>query len=355
MTNSNSIKINGNNLEISGFKLVNANVAATFQNELDNGGNLETFLENVITIGTTTLGAAKAGAGVERIKDSLDSAERVITRNVQHIDQQLAASATKLNQEFTGIITALTGENSPLSNQVGSLLVEFATQIENLTAKDDSPIGAGIKQQINAMATKLLADFTTQSTAQKTELQRLLNPNNEGSPFAVFSSQLGDLQTAVKSLNDSLVAKQAAELEGKKGTAKGRSFEKAVMEVIAEIATGSGDDAEQTGDDIGLYDKMGDGVIVLREGTTRVARVAVEAKNKKMTIAAWQKEAAGALKNRDAHGFIGICKSIDQMPTKAQLVSLDDFGQQLVVCFDPDSSQPREFGVSSSQDAHFDD
>jgi len=65
------------------------------------------------------------------------------------------------------------------------------------------------------MASRLLADFTAQSAAQKTELQKLLNPSNEGSPFAVFANQLEALQISVRTINDSLVSKQAAEIEGK--------------------------------------------------------------------------------------------------------------------------------------------
>ncbi len=343
MTEKSEVKISGSTLEIKNFKFANPAVAATFQNELDNGGDLVKFLENVIAIGTTTLGAANAGAGVVRIQDSLENTESVIKKNVKHIEDQLQGSAKKLNEDFQKIIESLTGDESPLASQVSELLESFTEQIEGLTASEDSPIRAGIKKQISDMASRLLADFTAQSAAQKTELQKLLNPSNEGSPFAVFANQLEALQISVRTINDSLVSKQAAEIEGKKGTAKGRTFEKAVLDVIASIATGSGDDAEHTGDDEGLYDKMGDGVVVLREGTARVARVAVEAKNKKMTMAAWQKEASGAMKNRDAHGFIGVCKSIDQMPNKTQLVALDDFGQQLVVCFDPDSDQPKEF------------
>lgn len=343
MSEQSVVRITGTSIEIKNFKFSNPVVAATFQNEMDNGGDLVTFLENVIAIGTTTLGAANAGAGVVRIQDSLDNTESVIKKNTKQIEDQLQNSAKKLNEDFQKIIEGLTGDESPLAVQVAELLEGFTAQIEGLTASEDSPIRAGIKKQITDMATKLLADFTNQSAAQKNELQKLLNPTHEGSPFAVFASQLESVQSSIKAINDTLVSSRAAEIEGKKGTAKGRTFEKAVLEVISSIATGSGDDAEHTGDDEGLYDKMGDGVVVLREGTARVARVAVEAKNKKMTMAAWQKEATGAMKNRNAHGFIGVCKSIDQMPNKTQLVALDDFGQQLVVCYDPDSDQPKEF------------
>lgn len=343
-TNQNpSVTVSGNNLEIHKFSVTDGSIASIFRNAEDNGEDLSVFLANVITIGTKTLGAANAGVGVERLKDIIEAARAAMEQNSKKFDEDLVKSTTKMNDEVAKTIEKLTGEESPLALQVNELLENFAEQIEGLTADEDSPITAGIKKQILEMSQKLIGDFTTQSNLQKTELQRLLNPSNEGSPFAVFSAQLQNVETAVKGLNDALVAKTAAEIEGKKGTAKGRTFEKAVADIVSAIATGSGDDAEHTGDDLGLYDKMGDAVITLRQGLTQVARVAVEAKNKKLTIKAWQKEAAGSMKNRDAHGFIGVAKSIDQMPGGAQLVALDDMGRQLVVCFDPESNQPTEF------------
>jgi hypothetical protein len=340
---SKQISINGNTMKITDFTLNDAGVAAVFRNAEDNGEDLATFLENVISIGTKTLGAANAGAGVERLKDIIEAAKETMEQNSKKFDEDLVKSTTKLNEAVSSTIEKLTGEESPLATQVNELLENFAEQIEGLTADEDSPIRAGIKKQILDMSQKLLADFTSQSNLQKTELQKLLNPANEGSPFAVFSAQLQKVETAVKDLNDSMVAKTAAEIEGKKGTAKGRTFEKAVADIVSSIATGSGDDAEHTGDDLGLYDKMGDVVVTLRQGLTPVSRVAVEAKNKKLTIKAWQKEAAGSMKNRDAHGFIGVAKTIDQMPGGVQLVALDDMGRQLVVCFDPEANQSTEF------------
>jgi hypothetical protein len=339
----NSIKLDGTVIVITNFRITDPAITAVFRNAEDNGTNLETYLENVIAIGTKTLGAASAGAGVERLKDVIDSAQTAMEKNSQKLGEDVVKSTEKLNEEVTKTIEKLTGQESPLAVQVNALLENFATQIESLTADEESPISAGIKKQISEMSARLITDFNAQSALQKTELQRLLNPSNEGSPFAVFSEQLKNVDTSVRALNDALVSRAAAEIEGKKGTAKGRTFEKAVAEIIASIAIGSGDDAEHTGDIEGLYDKMGDVVVTLRQGMKQVTRLAVEAKNKKMTIAAWQKEASGSMKNRDALGFIGVAKSLDQMPGGSQLVPLDDLGRQLVVCFDPDSDQPTAF------------
>jgi len=146
MTEKSEVKISGSTLEIKNFKFANPAVAATFQNELDNGGDLAKFLENVIAIGTTTLGAANAGAGVVRIQDSLENTESVIKKNVKHIEDQLQGSAKKLNEDFQKIIESLTGDESPLASQVSELLESFTEQIEGLTASEDSPIRAGIKK-----------------------------------------------------------------------------------------------------------------------------------------------------------------------------------------------------------------
>jgi hypothetical protein len=84
-TEKSSIKLNGTSIEITNFTITDSTVVSVFKNEEDNGTNLSTYLENVISIGTKTLGLASAGAGVERLKDSITAAQDAIAGNVKNV------------------------------------------------------------------------------------------------------------------------------------------------------------------------------------------------------------------------------------------------------------------------------
>ena len=321
----------GSSVEVKSFSITDEKVVSAFKIEKAEGRSTAAYLENIIAVGSQVVGIANAGAGIEKLSDGIAQTEK-----------SMATATKKFNDEIAKKLEELTGEDSPLSLQVSSIISEFAEQIEGLTADENSPIREGIKKQMTDMATAIKDDFARQYGLQKDELIRRLNPDAEGSPFAVFGHEISQMRESIAGITLTLSENRGKELEKKKGTDKGRTFEKAVMEVVAAIATGSGDDAEHTGDVPGLSGKMGDGVITLKSGLKRIARVVVEAKDKKLTEAAWHKEAEGSMKNRNAVGFLGVCKNLGDMPNSQRLIALDDAGQQLVVCFNPDGNESTE-------------
>jgi hypothetical protein len=330
-TNKDQDIVIGASVEVKSFSITDEKVISAFKIEKAEGRSTSAYLENIIAVGSQVVGIANAGAGIEKLSDGIAQTEK-----------SMASASKKFNDEIAKKLEELTGEDSPLSLQVSSIIAEFAEQIEGLTADENSPIREGIKKQMTDMATAIKDDFARQYGLQKDELIRRLNPDAEGSPFAVFGHEISQMRESISGIILTLSENRGKELEKKKGTDKGRTFEKAVMEVVAVIATGSGDDAEHTGDVPGLSGKMGDGVITVKSGLKRIARVVVEAKDKKLTEAAWHKEAEGSMRNRDAVGFLGVCKNLDDMPNSQRLIALDDAGQQLVVCFNPDGNESTE-------------
>ncbi len=321
----------GSAVEIKAFTITDEKVVSAFKIENAEGRSVATFLENIIAVGTQVVGIANAGAGIEKLNDGISQTEKSIT-----------AASKRFTDDLAVKLEELTGEESVLAIKVTGIIEEFAAQIEGLTADENSPIREGIKKQMTDMATAIKDDFARQYGLQKEEIIRRLNPEAEGSPFAIFNRQITEMRAELTGITGTLAENKGKEIESKKGTDKGRTFEKAVMDVVAAIASGSGDDAEHTGDVPGLSGKMGDGVVTAKSGLKRVARIAVEAKDKRLTEAAWHKEAQGSMKNRDAVGFLGVCKHLEDMPNKQRLIALDDMGQQLVVCFNPDGSDSTE-------------
>lgn len=335
MTNP-EIKVTGTSLEISNFKLNDPAVAAVFKNEEDNGGNLVTYLENVIAIGTKTLGAASANVGVERLKDSINSAQETIDKNVKKMDEDLAASTKKVSEEFTAIITKLTGDESPLANQVTELLENFTEQIEGLTADEDSPIRAGIKKQIDDMAKKLVDDVVRQNKSQKEELAKLIDPSDPTSPLRALSDQVKEITKALNDVKEELKTEVALGEVIDMAPIGGGVYEEVAVAAVQRIASWAGDDCVATGDITGAVprSKKGDGVVDIKVGANVHARIVLEAKNSPLSKKDWEAEMIGSKENRKATGFIGLCKHLEHMPNASRLLILDS--QSIVVAYDPD-------------------
>ena len=326
-------KVNvGSNVRIERFEITDEKVVQAFKSVLADGGSAEKYLTDIIAVGSQIVGIANAGAGVEKLSEGIASTERALENATQKVKEDLIQS-----------IDNVTGEKSPLAAKLAVLVEDFARELEGLTVNEESPIRQGIKRQISDMSTQLFDDFARQQKSAREDILSKLNPEAEGSPFAIFGHEITELKNGIGALATALTANKAKELEAKKGTDKGRTFERRVMDVVTVIASGSGDDAEHTGDITGLTGKMGDGVVTVRAGLKRAARLVIEAKDKKLTEAKWHSEASGSMKNREAIGFLGVCKNLEDMPNKQRLFALDNLGLQLVVNFDPDEPGDHDF------------
>jgi hypothetical protein len=81
--------------------------------------------------------------------------------------------------------------------------------------------------------------------------------------------------------------------------------------------------------------KAGDGVVSLKPNGDKVkARIVLEAKNTALNNSQWQEEIANGKANRDATGFIGFCKYVDDMPNKNRIMIVDR--QTMILAFDPE-------------------
>jgi hypothetical protein len=69
------------------------------------------------------------------------------------------------------------------------------------------------------------------------------------------------------------------------------------------------------------------------------ARIVVETKNSKLSKKEWLKEIEDGKANRDASGFIGFCKNINDMPNKNRVMIFDR--QTILVAYDPETEDPQ--------------
>jgi hypothetical protein len=177
-------------------------------------------------------------------------------------------------------------------------------------------------------------------------MAKLLNPDEATSPLRVLATQSESqnkvLIEAISRVQTTLDVKKGKAIESQRGHLKGNDYEADAMAVVKAIAIASNDEAEGTGSNPDATgSKKGDGVIGLREGLVVKAKIVAEAKDRKdMNRKYWLNEADAARKTRGAIGFLGLCKSIDNMPGGQRIMALDQTGQAIVMAFDPSEDDP---------------
>lgn len=137
------------------------------------------------------------------------------------------------------------------------------------------------------------------------KLATLLDPTRLGSPLHQFREEVASGFKAIEVQIASLQAAQSARAEERsKSAAKGGDFEDLLEAMLGDIARGTGDTIDRTGDEAGdtLRSKKGDFVVTLNADVTRGAelRLVVEAKDRAMSGRQMREELREAKTNRSA-------------------------------------------------------
>ena len=137
------------------------------------------------------------------------------------------------------------------------------------------------------------------------KLATLLDPTRLGSPLHQFREEVASGFKAIEVQIASLQAAQSARAEERsKSAAKGGDFEDLLEAMLGDIARGTGDTIDRTGDEAGdtLRSKKGDFVLTLNADVTRGAelRLVVEAKDRAMSGRQMREELREAKTNRSA-------------------------------------------------------
>jgi hypothetical protein len=173
------------------------------------------------------------------------------------------------------------------------------------------------------------------------QLARLLDPTREGSPLHQFRNEVtGEFRTLGERLAALEAGEKARAEERAKGTAKGGDFEDALEARLGELARANGDLLERTGADAGdhLRSKKGDFVLGIDPGRTRGVdlRVAIEAKDRSISLRRFSAELAEAKENRRAAIALAVFTPHSAPPGVAPLTVI---GSDVYCVFDPESDE----------------
>jgi hypothetical protein len=173
------------------------------------------------------------------------------------------------------------------------------------------------------------------------QLARLLDPTREGSPLHQFRNEVtGEFRNLGERLTALEAGEKARAEERAKGTAKGGDFEDALEARLGELARATGDLLERTGADAGdhLRSKKGDFVLGIDPGRTRGVdlRVAIEAKDRSISLRRFSAELAEAKENRRAAIALAVFTPHSAPPGVAPLTVI---GSDVYCVFDPESDE----------------
>jgi hypothetical protein len=325
------VTLAGDRLRVDALTIDDACAVNLARERAEAGEDLAALVRDAVEIGARVLDREQAAANTEYVKAEFE-------RQAREVEQQFAERAQSVSGELAQRIEAAFGAEAGL---VPKLLERHFGEAS----------ASAVQHQVKALVDDLL-------TRHREALAKQFTSADASNPLAQFQqSAVGAIKQASDSqqqhllaMNQTIVAlkaevaalkaerekEEAVAEEAERGTAKGRTYEEAVADAIAEIAHRRGDCAERVGDTAEGGGKKGDVVVDLeaQAGPPR-GRIAFEVKTGRLS----QPEAVRVLDasraQRSAAFAVLVVPSEDKLPAK--LPALQELhGDKLVVTFDPD-------------------
>src|SRR5487761_1930126 len=320
-----SVEVESSRVLIRDHVITEIGVVAEFAAAADAGKNPDEFLNQLLHLGAEIVALGSSTASADKIESSIGSARTVIQEATRGLEDSIA-------KQVAGFVA----QDGKLVSGINSIMDGFRNQLERLTADEDSPIRAAVIKSLAEARQKIEADLVKQAEQQRRELATMLDPKDPTSPLRSLSDKLDRLHDVVDKVREGQTREIAVTAALETGVFGGVDYEDVAVEALQRVAAAAGDDCEATGAVPGRIprNKKGDAVVDVKVGTVVYSRLVMEAKNKKLTKAAWEEERDGSKDNRGASGFIGLCKHLDDMPNGSRFMVLDS--TSIVLAFDPD-------------------
>jgi hypothetical protein len=276
------------------------------------------------------------------VTDAIEIGARVLDRehaaaNTEFVKTEFTDQARKVAEYFAGKVDEVFG---PEGRQ--------AKELEKLFSDGSS---ASVQNRVREMLNDTLAK-------SREDLVRQFSSEGDRNPLAQFQAttvrelriaresreraeqalqeKLAELQRELQALRDEKEKLEELEAERERGTAKGRSFEEEVADMVDALAVAQGDDAEAVGDQPGAGGKTGDVLVSIDacNGPAR-GRIVFEAKDRRLSKPGALAELDRALEQRSADFAVLVVPTEAEVPAK--LHTLREYnGDKLVVALDPD-------------------
>lgn len=319
-----TVEICESTVVIHDIEIREVNIVAAFHAAFDAGRDPDDFLRLLIELGTQVATLGFNSAGAEKIEASIEQARQSIKDVAESVE------STVIKQ-----VAQLTSQDGALAKGVNEALAKLLTDIDDMTAGEESPIRTAVVKSLHETQQKIQQDIAHQVKQQQSALAAMLDPDEPTSPLRGLVIRLDALKSGMEEIRLSQATNVAVVGALEPGVVGGVIYEDLAMSMAQQIAAVAGDDCELTGNVTGRVprSKMGDAVSRLKVGSNVHAAIVFEAKNKRLTTKDWTDECKGAKENRGATGFIGLCKHIEDMPTASRIFIMRP--NEIVLAYDP--------------------
>jgi hypothetical protein len=335
-----SVEIRGDAIVIDNLVVEDRTLVELAERRLEREISALETVTDALEIGARVLDREATGAEVDAVRREL---ERVSAEAEHSFSERARVIAEGLEKQFERFLGE---EGGAMSKILDAHADEFA---ELVAANFGGDRSTAVQHQVKEIVAKVMND-------SRADLLRQFSAEDGHNPLADFKAsvvrevkrsgesqeklieKIVNLEGEVKRLRDAREAAAELAAEREKGTSKGRAFEQHAFELVEAMAAARGDVAHHVGDERSASGgKKGDIVVEIDAATGPAkARLAIEAKDEKLSKnRAWETLDA-ALRERDAGFAILVVASEEKVPSGRE--PLHEYeGNKMIVTLDKET------------------
>jgi hypothetical protein len=337
------IETRGDEVFIDGLAVMDRTLVELIARRLERDIAADETVTDALAIGARVLDREATGAEVEAVRHELQNAAAEAERSFADRARAIEEGLVKQFERFLG------EDGGAMSNLLDAQADEFTELVTKHFGLDRN---TAVQHQVKELVGKALSD-------SRHDLLRQFSAQDGHNPLADFKTavvqevkrtgagqerlieKIAQLEGEVKRLRDAGEAEAELAAERERGTGKGREFEQHAYELVEQLAAARGDVAHHVGDERSASGgKQGDIVIEL-DAAYGIAkgRIAIDAKDEKLSKNVAWSVLNGALAERDAGFAILLVASEEKVPAGRQ--QLHEYeGNKMIVALDKETMDP---------------
>jgi hypothetical protein len=334
------IETRGDEVLIDGLAVTDRTLVELVERRLEREIAAAETITDALAIGARVLDREATGAEVEAVRHELKHAAAEAERSFADRARTIEEGLVKQFERFLG------EDGGAMAKLLDSQADEFTELVTKHFGLDrNTAVQHQIKEEVKKALTDSRQDLLRQFSAQdghnpladfKASVVQAVKRSGESQERLI--EKIAQLQGEVKRLRDAGEAEAELAAERERGTGKGREFEQHAYDLIEQMAGGRGDVAHHVGDERSASGgKQGDIVIEIDAASGAAkGRIAIDAKDEKLSKnAAWAVLNA-ALAERDAGFAILLVASDEKVPAGRQ--QLHEYeGNKMIVALDKET------------------
>ena len=279
------------------------------------------------------------GDPAELVVDAIEIGARVLHR------EQTGADAEFVRAEFEKAAAGVEQAFAERARAAGDALAGALGK--HFDAESSTAVQHQVRAAVQDVTARMREDLVRQFSAGDAsnplgQFQRMVvaamkqSAEQQDAHLRALQERMAAMQAEIAKLHVEREMQAELEAEIDRGTAKGRTFEEAVVEALDEIAVRQGDDCDAVGDVKGTTGRTGDAVVAIEacRGPAR-GRIVFEAKTGRLSKPEAIRELDRAREERGADFAVLVVPNEDRVPARMQILR-EYNGDKLVVCYDPD-------------------